>query len=120
MTAPCIPISRRVLLGAVGALGLGALLGCGAGGNTTRAPIQPQTHLYRLVVGGRRASNAAKKNAANKRFTTLEAALRGRAHPGDSSRPVRLDVSSDAWLRLFGSGRDTADLRHVADTRGVA
>ncbi len=106
-------LSRRGFLVGAGALTLGALVGCGGGGgsSTTPAPVEKTTY-WRLSAGGRRISNAAKRNNAYKRFATLEAAKTGIAHPGDASFPVPLSISPAEWDRLFGSGRLVVDLRH--------
>jgi hypothetical protein len=57
--------------------------------------------IYRLSLRGRRGSNAARCNAANMRFATLEAAESGRAHSGDRSVVRQLVVSKEEYLRLF-------------------
>jgi hypothetical protein len=108
-------ISRRKFLGTIGAIGgaaigLGALAGCGgsSGGGTTDV-----TAAYRLSTRGKRASQAAKKNAANKLFVSPEAAVAGRAHPGDHARVVRVSVSPADWNLLFGGGASVRDLRHL-------
>ncbi len=104
-------LSRRCFLGAIGAIGLGALTGCGGGGSVG-APVDTQT-AYRLSVRGKRASNAAKSNAANKLFVDELSALAGRAHPGDPAVVVRVNVSEDFWLRHFGAGQTVVDFRHL-------
>jgi len=73
----------------------------------------PATVAYRLSTRGRRASNAAKAHAANKRFRTRASADLVRAHMGDRSRVVRIDVSARTWDSWFGGGADVADLRHL-------
>lgn len=109
-----ILVSRRVFLAAAGAAGLTSLVGCGGGGGDLPGDGGgTQFVAYRLSTKGKRASNAAKKNAANKLFATPTAADLGRAHPGDGSDIVRIDLSEARWTALFGGGADTADLRHV-------
>jgi hypothetical protein len=100
---------RRGFLALLGFLGLAA---CG-GGSSGSTPVVNKTVAFRLSTRGRRASQAAKSNAANKRFVSRAAAEAGRAHPGDSSRVVSLDVSSGQWDAWFGGGRKTADLRRL-------
>jgi hypothetical protein len=108
VTLPRIP--RRSFLGALAALGLVPLTGCGGGGG---GPVAGPQTVYRLSTRGRRASNAAKKNAANKLFVSEAAAFAGRAHPADRSRVVRVRVSAAFWNRHFGAGQAAVDLRHV-------
>ncbi|MHC4938892.1 MAG: hypothetical protein ACYTHK_07990 [Planctomycetota bacterium] len=72
-----------------------------------------QRVAYRLSTRGRRASRAAKAHAANKRFVTRAAAESARAHPGDNSPVVSIDVSPEQWLAWFGDGSQAVDLRHV-------
>ena len=101
-------------MAATGATGISALVGCGSGsGGTTPAGTGTQYTAYRLSTKTKRTSNAAKKNAANKLFATIAAADAGRAHPGDRSDIVLVDLSEARWMQLFGGGADTADLRHL-------
>jgi len=70
--------------------------------------------MFRLSTKGQRASNAAKANAANKVFATMAAAEDGRAHPGDRSKVVPLDVSPQMWDTYFlGGQRLAVDLRTI-------
>jgi len=110
-----ISISRRVFLAAAGAAGISSLVGCGGGGGSfdPGGGNGTQYVAYRLSTKGKRASQAAKANAANKLFSTPAAADAGRAHPGDGSAVVRIDLSEARWMQLFGSGLDTVDLRRV-------
>jgi len=109
-----IRLTRRLFLAAAGALAATSLLGCGGGGG---GPVPDdgttvdKTTMWRLAGGGRRISNAAKKHNANKRFATLEAALAGRAHPGDTSFPVPIDTRIDVWEHAFADGRTEIDVR---------
>ena len=106
-------LSRRVFLQAAAATcAAGALVACGGGGSSGDA-LDP-TRMYRLSARGKRASNAAKANAANKLFATQAAAEAGRAHPGDRSVVVPLDVSPATWDQLFlGGARLTVDQRSL-------
>ena len=108
-----ISISRRVFLAAAGAAGLSTLVGCGGGSGSGPAGGSTQYVAYRLSTKGRRASNAAKINAANKLFATPAAADLGRAHPGDTAQVVQVDLSEARWMQLFGAGADTVDLRKL-------
>jgi len=104
-------ISRRVFMVAAGAAGATVLVGCGGGGGTP-PPGGSGYVAYRLSTKSKRTSNAAKKNAANKLFATAAAADAGRAHPGDASDIVMVDLSEARWMQLFGGGGLVADLRH--------
>ena len=108
-----LSISRRVFLAAAGAAGLSTLVGCGGSGGSDPGGTVAQKVAYRLSTKGRRASTAAKINAANKLFVSPAAADLGRAHPGDTSAIVRLDISEARWMQLFGGGAVVADLRKV-------
>jgi hypothetical protein len=82
-------------------------------------PLPPHpSHVPRHAhLGGRarveQASRASKANAANKLFVSPAAALAGLAHPGDSARVVRVNVSPAFWMQHFGAGQLEIDLRHV-------
>src|SRR5262245_10872821 len=105
-----IPIlSRRTFLAAGGAVATLALAGCGSGGGGSDGPVQ----IFALSGRGRRISNAAKNNNANKRFVFPWVAEMERAHDGDTSFVVPLTISADEFRRLFGGGALVADLRHV-------
>ena len=106
-------LSRRSFLAAGGALAAAlALTGCGGGGGGG-ARSGGTTQIFALSGRGRRISNAAKKNNANKRFRFAWVAASELAHPGDSSYVVPLTVSAAELDRLFGDGRLVADLRHL-------
>ena len=91
-------------------------LGCG-GGSAAPAPGPGATPTaqrdvaYRLSTRGRRTSRAARAHAANKRFVSPEAAEAGRAHPGDRSRVVSIDIAPAQWDAWFASGAPVVDLR---------
>ena len=110
--SPSGGLSRRLFLIASGAASIGMLTGCGGGG--TSNPAVQQTKAYLLST--RRvpsASNAAKAHAANKRFLTAEVADANRAHPGDKSRIVSIDISPATWDLWFGGGQSITDLRRL-------
>ena len=110
---PELSISRRVFLAAAGAAGLSSLVGCGGSGSDPMGGTDASYGAYRLSTKGKRASRAAKINAANKLFATPAAAELGRAHPGDNSAVVPVDLSEARWMQYFGAGADTIDLRSV-------
>ena len=108
-------LSRRGFLLASGAASITLLAGCGS--NDAFMPISPgvdQTKMWRLSTRGvPSASNAAKSHAANMRFVSAAAADLGRAHPGDKSRIVPLDISPTVWDQYFGGGFEMVDLRRI-------
>ncbi len=106
-----VRLTRRVFLGVIGALGLAPLVGCGGSGSAGGSLLR--TQAFRLSTKGRRASNAAKSHAANMVFVSAQAANLGRAHPGDRSRIVMLNVAPATWQAWFGGGASEVDLRHV-------
>jgi hypothetical protein len=112
-TRATILTRRQVLVGiAVGTTLL--LVGLPSSGASRK---RRRRKIYRLSSRGRRASPAVKAYNANLRFRTKRAAKRHRAHPGDTSRIVKLTVSADEFRRLFGKGRKRAslvDLRTLA------
>jgi len=114
MTAPA-RLTRRGFLAASGAASIVLLSGCGGGGGP--APFNPQvdkTTAWRLStrnVAG--ASNAAKCHAANKRFDSAANADANRAHSGDKSRVVPIDISESMWDAWFGTGVNMVDLRQI-------
>ena len=108
-----LSISRRLFLAAAGAAGLSSLVGCGGGGSNPVDGGDVSYGAYRLSTKGKRASRAAKLNAANKLFATPAAADLGRAHPGDNRAVVRVDRSEDRGMQYFGAGDDQVDLRRV-------
>jgi len=108
-----IRLTRRGFMAACAALGVTSLVGCGGAsrGPSANSQLDP-TVMFRLSTKGQRASNAAKANAANKLFATIAAAENGRAHPGDRSKVVPLDVSPPTWQMYFQGGQRLAvDLR---------
>jgi hypothetical protein len=114
MSLPCIRrrgIDRRVFLGALGALALAPLAGCGGDGG--QGVLVDTRVAYRLSAKGRRTSQAAKSHAANWLFVSAAAADARRAHPGDHSRIVRVNVLPAFWMRHFGAGQLAVDLRRV-------
>ena len=108
-------LSRRGFLLASGAASITILAGCGGGDSF--APMSAavdQTKMWRLSTREvSSASNAAKAHAASKRFVSPAAAEAGRAHPGDKSRIVPLDISPTIWEQYFGSGAVMVDLRSL-------
>ena len=106
-------LSRRIFLLSGAAVGAGLLVGCGGSDSFTPfAPTVDQTKAWQLSTRGvASASNAAKAHAANKRFVSAAAADAGRAHSGDKSRIVQIDVSPATWQQWFGGGFDVVDLR---------
>lgn len=116
-------VDRRQFLAMSGGLMAGLTVGfpsLSAAG--IRLPGSNHIVIYCLSARGRRrVSRAARKNAANKRFRTIEAARRGRAHRGDATRLSTLIVDRKEYTRLFvrgGKGRerllDAVDLRHLS------
>jgi hypothetical protein len=109
-----IPITRRVFLAVAGAAGVAGLTGCGSGSPAPApaGPIEGSGFVaYRFSTRGKRASKAAKAHAANKLFSSAAAAESGRAHPGDNSDIVTIDVSEATWKAYFGGGATSVDLR---------
>ena len=110
-----MPASRREFLCALAAVGTSATLAaCGCGGDALLAvtpQVQQQRFVYCLSLRGRRGSRAAKRNAAYKRFVSAEAALAGRAHPGDTAQVVSVPISEAVWQTWFGNGAQEIDLQ---------
>ena len=109
-------LTRRQFLAACGTAAalaaLPTLPGCGGGSSSTDEARG--LFVYRLSSRGKRASNASKKHNANMLFATTEAADANRAHPGDRSRIVRVNISPSNFDRLFLiPGRDVLDLRKL-------
>ena len=108
-------LSRRLFLIAGAAASAGMFVGCG--GSDSFTPFSTgvdQTKAWQLStrnVSG--ASNAAKAHAANKRFVSAAAADAGRAHNGDNSRIVQIDIKPATWQQWFGGGLDCVDLRQL-------
>lgn len=98
----------RTGLAATTAMAL-AVTGCGGSGGSNPGHVT----IYALSGRGRRVSNAAKSHNANMRFTSPLVALANRAHPGDTSQAVPLQISQAEFDRLFGAFGVIADLRHV-------
>jgi hypothetical protein len=102
-------LTRRGFLAVTGALALGSLVGCG--GSSGPAAVD-QTKAWRFSTRDvDSASNAAKSHAANLRFVSVLAALGNRAHPGDKSKIVPIDIKPTTWQLWFGSGATQVDLR---------
>ena len=79
--------------------------GSGSGANGSRT-------AFKLSLRGRRGSNAGKSYNANHLYRTFEAADTNRAHSGDNSRIVTVDISRERFNELFDNGNtDVADLR---------
>src|SRR5262245_40340350 len=112
-------LTRRGLLrAALTATGLAATVvfgGCGGGGGHggSALPASGPVTIFALSGRGRRISKAAKSHNANWRFVSPAAALANRAHPGDTSQVVPLQISAAEFQRLFGTFRAKVDLRHV-------
>lgn len=105
-------ISRRQFLFASGAVAASSLTSRPAVAEPPGA--EGPCIIYRLSLRGRRGSRAAKAHNANLRFATQAAADANRAHPGDHSRIVPLDVSGDEYRRLFADRNSLmADLRRL-------
>jgi hypothetical protein len=103
----------RAGLAATGVVAAVVVTGCGGGGGKDAQPAGGPVTIYALSGRGRRISNAAKSHNANMRFVSPEVALASRAHPGDTSHAVPLQVSNAEFTRLFGPFDVKADLRHV-------
>ncbi len=107
-----IELTRRGFLVAGSAVALGALAGCGSGGGDSVPP--DMTKAYRLSTRGvGTASNAAKLHAANLRFVSAAAADANRAHAGDRSNIVPIDIKPATWELWFGGGAGQVDLRKI-------
>jgi hypothetical protein len=105
-------MTRRAFLAGTSALAVMALTGCGGGGGGSGGPPGTGVTIFALSGRGRRISNAAKSHNASMRFRLRELAELGRAHPGDTSKVIRLIVSRAQFDLLFANG-DVADLRHL-------
>lgn len=108
-------LSRRTFLAASGAVLAAGLVGCGDSRTSFSPPARSpdMTKAFLLSGRGRSVSNAATMHNHNKVFVSQAAADSGRAHPGDNSRIVRIDVSVAQWRQWFGSGRTVVDLRNL-------
>lgn len=107
-------LTRRELL-AIGSAGVvGLLTGRPAAAQRFKSDPRGRRQIYRLSLRNRRGSRAAKRHNAFMRFATKHAADTHRAHPGDRSRIVPLDVSIEEYHRLFVSRHSlVADLRQL-------
>ena len=113
---PGLILTRRQFLALSGTAAVVAALlpltGCGGTASST-AEAQG-LFVYRLSTRGKRASQASKQHNANMLFATWEAADTNRAHPGDRSRIVRVNISPSRFERLFQvPAREVVDLRHT-------
>ena len=107
-------LSRRTFLIATGAVSIGVLTGCGGGGSGGSDTAVDRTKAYQLSTRGvASASNAAKAHAANKRFISPAVADANRAHPGDKSKIVPIDIKPTTWDLWFGGGNGVVDLRNI-------
>ncbi len=109
-------LTRRQFLACSGAavavIALGSLPGCGGRSDSTSEA--EGLFVYRLSGRGKRTSLASKKHNANMLFATWESAEANRAHPGDRSRIVRVNISPARYERLFMTpGKEVVDLRYV-------
>jgi hypothetical protein len=108
-------LSRRGFMIAAGAASITVLAGCGGGDAFT--PFSPAVDTGKAWMLSTRnvsgASNAAKAHGASKRFVSAAAADAGRAHPGDNSRVVSVDIAEATWTTWFGGGLDGVDLRQL-------
>jgi hypothetical protein len=102
--------TRREFLKLSGAAVALMVISCDDSGTQT-GPGGTRT-VFRLSLRGRRGSNAAKSHNANHLFSTFQAADGNRAHPGDNSRIVTVEISRDRFNELFDNGgTEVADLR---------
>ena len=106
-------ISRRDFIRLSSAVAAVAFIGISCdGGGGNQSSSDEAVMVYRLSVRGRRGSNASKKHNANHLFLTPEAADQNRAHPGDRSRIVSIELSNSRFNELFdGGATEVADLR---------
>jgi len=103
-------LTRRGMLAATGAVGIGLLVGCGGSGGQA-PPLSGSTLLFKRSVRSKRASRAAKLHAANRVYATALAAASDPAHPGDNADVVRIDTTRETWRMYFGSGAQVYDYR---------
>lgn len=108
--------TRREFLALSGLLAAGAITGCksgGGGGGGSSGAVQ-SNEVFRLSSRGRRTSNAAKLHNANMLFRTQAVADANRAHAGDHSRIVAINLSDKKFDELFSiPKKDIVDLRKV-------
>lgn len=102
----------RGVIAATGAVVAGSLIGCGGNGPATQNVTTSQ-QAYILSGRGRRVSNAALSHNHSMRFVSAAAADACRAHAGDTSKVVTIDISAKQWQAWFGSGATKVDLRHA-------
>lgn len=108
-----LDISRRDFIKLGSAVAAVAFVGISCdGGDGNQSNAENTVLVYRLSLRGRRGSNAAKKHNSNHLFLTPEAADQNRAHPGDNSRIVSIELSMDKFNELFQNGAiEVVDLR---------
>jgi hypothetical protein len=115
-------LSRRTFLTATGAVVAGGVLagglaGCGDTSPPAAGTTAPdQTKAYILSGRGRRVSRAALIHNHNWVFVSQAAAEAGRAHPGDTSKVVPIDISVRTWTQWFGGGLSAVDQRGIFTT----
>jgi hypothetical protein len=74
---------------------------------------RPPHVAYRRSGRGRRVSRAVKIRNASFRYKNKPAALKDRAHPGDTSRVVPIAISKETFFLWFGNGAHKVDLRRL-------
>ena len=105
-------LSRRAFLAALGAAGVGTLVGCGGGGGVDPQPVA-STKMFRRSTKNKRSSKAADTHAANRLYPTAAAAAADPAHPGDHADVVPIDTTPAQWDAYFGGGAMVVDLRRL-------
>ncbi len=108
-------ITRRDFIKLSSAVAAVAFVGVSCdGGDGNQSTPEGTVLAYRLSLRGRRGSNAAKIHNANHLFLTPQAADQNRAHPGDNSRIVSIELSEAKFNELFQNGAlGVVDLRDV-------
>jgi hypothetical protein len=105
-------LTRREFLIIGGTVAAGTLAAGPTAGLSAPQGVAAPRLAFLLSLRGRKGSKAAKIHNANFRFATMDAADQHRAHAGDRSRIVSIDVSDDEYDRLFTSRNSlVADLR---------
>ncbi len=94
-----VRLTRRGFIVATGASMAVGLVGCGGGSGPPQGV--DATKAFLLSGKGRRVSNAAKCHNHNKIFATEAAANEGRAHMGDTSKVVPIDMNPRRWIAVF-------------------
>lgn len=108
-----INLSRRQFLILGSSLAITTFIGISCDSNN-KGESQATRKVFRLSSRGQRASQATKKNNANKLFASEEAADENRAHPGDNSRIVCFTISESSFNELFDNGNSSVvDLRNI-------